>query len=128
MKALVDTHVMLWWMAGDARLSERARGLLADPGVELLWSIASSWELAVKVAVGKLQLTGGLQPFLTDVVSGQGLGLRPVHQADCVRLAGLPLHHRDPFDRMLVAQAQADDIPLLSADPKLRTYDVDLLW
>jgi PIN domain nuclease of toxin-antitoxin system len=127
-RMLVDTHVMLWWLNNDARLSLTARAALGDPGTELMWSLASSWEIAVKVGVGKLRLDRGADRLLSDIVVGQGMVLREVRQTDCVRLAGLPLHHRDPFDRMLVATAQADGVPLLSADDKLRAYDVEVVW
>jgi PIN domain nuclease of toxin-antitoxin system len=127
-RVLVDTHVMLWWLNGDVRLSPAARALLADPASELLWSLASSWEIAVKCAVGKLRVEHGVERLLSDIVVGQGMVLRDVRQADCVRLAGLPMHHRDPFDRMLVAVAQGEGVPVLSADGKLRAYDVEVIW
>lgn len=127
-RALVDTHVMLWWLLDDDRLSDVARAWLADPEAELSWSVASSWELAVKVAVGKLRPEGGLERLLAAVTTEQDLALRAVNQRDCLRVAGLPLHHRDPFDRMLVAQAQEDDCVLLTADPKLSAYDVEVVW
>ena len=128
MRILTDTHVMLWWMADDPRLSGRARELLGQPGTDLCWSIASSWELAIKVAAGKLRLTRGLERFVADVISDQRATLVPITQGHCMRVATLPMHHRDPFDRMLVAQAQDLGVPLLSADLKLAAYDVDVVW
>lgn len=128
MKVLADTHVMLWWLRDDRRLSERALALLEDGGIELLWSVASSWEIAVKLAIGKLELDRPLERLFADLVSEQGVVLLPVGHDHCARLAGLPLHHRDPFDRMLVAQAQHERVPILTADAKLAAYDVDVLW
>lgn len=128
MRLLADTHAMLWWMRDDPRLSRRARALLADGANEVLWSLASSWEIAVKTGTGKLRLDRPLHRLYADLVSEQGVVLLPIGHDHCARVADLPLHHRDPFDRMLVAQAQHERVPLLSADSKLKPYDVELLW
>lgn len=119
---------MLWWLRDDPRLSHRARVVLEDGGNELLWSIASSWEIAVKLRLGKLELDRPLERLYADLVSDQGVEILPISHEHCARLAGLPLYHRDPFDRMLVVQAQHARLPLLSADPKLEAYDVKVLW
>lgn len=127
MRAIADTHVVLWWLSNDARLSPRLRALLADAENEILWSMASSFEVAVKRSVGKLALPESASTFLTTLVSEDGFRLLPIENRHCAHLATLPLHHRDPFDRMLVAQAQEEASPLLSADAKLSMYDVDVL-
>ena len=124
MKILLDTHALLWWQAGDPRLSEKARTIIADPATHLVWSIASSWEIVVKIGIGKLRLRAPLDRLYSDIVSEVGVELLPITHTHCRRLAKLPLHHRDPFDRMLVAQAQTEELPILSADPKLAMYDV----
>lgn len=128
MRLLVDTHAMLWWLRDDSRLSPRARAILEDGGNELLWSLASSWEIAVKIRSGKLDLDRPLERLYADLVTEQGVVLLPVSHDHCARVADLPLHHRDPFDRMLVVQAQHARVPLLTADPKLGAYEVQLLW
>ena len=128
MRLLVDTHVMLWWMHGDDRLSERAQSLLRNGDNELLWSLASSWEIAVKLSIGKLEFERPLHRFFADLATEQGVAMLPIEHRHCTLLSKLPLHHRDPFDRMLVVQAQEAGVPLLSADPKLHAYDVDILW
>lgn len=128
MKLLTDTHAMLWWLRDDRRLSQRARALLGDGANELLWSVASSWEIAVKLGIGKLQLDRPLERLFADIVGEQGAVVLPIGHEHCSRLAGLPLHHRDPFDRMLVAQAQHERVPILSSDSKLAAYEVELLW
>jgi PIN domain nuclease of toxin-antitoxin system len=127
-RLLVDTHAMLWWLRDDPRLSRRARAVLADGDSELLWSIASSWEIAVKLSAGKLELDRPLERLFAELVSEQGVEVLPIGHEHCARVAGLPLHHRDPFDRMLVAQAQHERVPLLTADPKLGAYEVEVLW
>lgn len=119
---------MLWWLRDDRRLSQRARALLADGGNELLWSIASSWEIAVKLPLGKLQIGRPLADLFAELVSNQAVQVLPVGHEHCARLAELPLHHRDPFDRMLVVQAQVARVPVLSADPKVGFYDIEVLW
>lgn len=128
MRLLVDTHAMLWWLRDDSRLSRRARAILEDGGNELLWSLASSWEIAVKIRSGKLELDRSLERLYAELVTEQGVVLLPVSHDHCARVADLPLHHRDPFDRMLVVQAQHARVPVLTADPKLGAYEVQLLW
>lgn len=128
MRLLADTHAVLWWMRDDARLSARARTVLRDGANQLLWSMASSWEIAVKRSIGKLEIDRPLHRLFADLVSEQGLVVLPILHHHCVRLAELPLHHRDPFDRMLVAQAQQERVPLLTGDPKLAAYDVEIVW
>jgi len=125
-KAIADTHVVLWWLSNDARLSPRLRALLGDAENEILWSMASSFEVAVKLAVGKLALPESASAFFSSLLNEDGFRLLPIENGHCARLAALPLHHRDPFDRMLVAQAQEEGVPLLSADAKLAMYDVEI--
>ena len=125
MKILLDTHALLWWQADDPRLTEAARSIIADPSNRLVWSVASSWEIAVKIGIGKLRLDGPLDRLYSDIISEVGAELLPITHAHCCRLAALPQLHRDPFDRMLVAQAQAEELPILSADPKLAMYEVE---
>lgn len=128
MRILVDTHAMLWWLRDDSRLSPKARTILGDGGNSPLWSIASSWEIAVKLKTGKLGLSQPVERLFADIVTGQEVELLPIGHDHCARLAELPLHHRDPFDRMLVVQAQQKRVPILTADSKLGAYDVELVW
>jgi PIN domain nuclease of toxin-antitoxin system len=125
---LVDTHAILWWLRDDLRLSRAARTIVGDGANELLWSVASSWEIAVKLSTGKLDLDRPLHRLFADLVSEQGMVVLPIGHEHCARVAELPLHHRDPFDRMLVAQAQQERVPILTADPKLAAYDVEIVW
>ena len=119
---------MLWWLRGDPRLSETARALIADGNNDLLWSIASSWEIAVKLGLGKLEIDRPLHRLFAELVGEQGVEVVPIDHDHCTLLANLPMHHRDPFDRMLVVQAQQRGVPVLTADPKFGAYDVPLVW
>ena len=119
---------MLWWMRGDSRLSSKAERLISDGHNQLIWSIVSSWEIAVKTNIGKLELGRPLHRLYADLIQEQNLELLLVGHEHCVRLAALPLHHRDPFDRMLIAQAQLEKVPILTADSKLSLYEVETLF
>lgn len=109
------------------RLSARSRRLLTTPKTELLLSAASIWELAIKLAVNRLRLPAPLAEYVTSRSAEDGLVLLAVQPVHAMRVAELPLHHRDPFDRMLVAQAQVEGVPLMTADRTLAKYDVALI-
>lgn len=128
MKALLDTHVLLWWLRGDNRLSPRVRHLLTDGRNDLFWSAASSWELAIKVSLGRIRFPGPLHAYLPQTLREQRLTPLTIEHSHTFAVAELPMHHRDPFDRLLVAQAQIEGLPLITADSKLKAYAVELLW
>jgi PIN domain nuclease of toxin-antitoxin system len=121
---IVDTHAALWFLEGDRRLSKAARALIENGEIERRLSAASVWEVAVKRKLGKLDVRADFHELLYR----QGLRALAITDAHAARIADLPLHHRDPFDRMLVAQAQAENLSILSADRRLAAYDVPLLW
>lgn len=123
MRLLLDSHVVLWWLAGDDALAPSARRAIAGAESDVAVSAASAWELGIKQATGKLSLP----PDLEEVLAGQGFRLLEVTFADAAGAAGLPMLHRDPFDRMLVAQARRDGRTLVSADPQVARYDVHVL-
>lgn len=120
MSLLLDTHVLLWWLAGDARLGPATTELIADPSREVMVSAASVWEIAIKRSVGKLDATFDVVEQLRE----QSFGELPVRAAHALEAGDLPPHHRDPFDRMLVAQARLEDLLLVTVDPMLDPYDV----
>ena len=128
MRALLDTHVFLWWLLDDQRLSPQARTIMRDGRHEMLWSAASSWELAIKISRGLLRLPGPLGSYLPVKLREQGITLLPVEHVHTFAVVELPHYHRDPFDRLLVAQARVEEVPLMSADPQIRRYDVEILW
>ncbi len=121
---LLDTRALLWALAGSARLSAAARAAIIDPDNDVLVSAASGWEIAIKKRLGRLDAPEGLVEAIADA----GFRERPIRLADTARLQTLPDHHRDPFDRMLIAQALVDRIPIVSRDPLLARYRVRLLW
>lgn len=128
MRVLVDTHALLWFLTADSRLSEQARELISTADNEVLVSIATLWEIAIKASLGRIDLGSTFAEFVTEQVENNGFSVLPIALEHLARLAELPFHHRDPFDRLLVAQALAEGIPLISADGSFRDYDVKLLW
>ncbi len=127
MKILLDTHVWLWLQTAPERLSEEALGQLSDTGNDLFFSAASGWEVAIKHALGKLPLPEPPVSYVPSRLAANGVIAMPVVMRHSLRVADLPDHHRDPFDRLLVAQAQLDGLSLMTADPQLTRYDVDTL-
>ncbi len=121
MKVLLDTHALLWWMLDDARLGPRARDLVADPGNDVLVSTASLWEIVVKMRVGKLEAD---IKELWDAVEQQAFIPLGINAAHLLTLAGLPMHHRDPFDHLLIAQAIAEGATLISENQNTPKYPV----
>jgi len=113
--------------ADPARLSARSRKRIVDPASELLLSVASVWEIAIKTGLGKLQLPVPVDEYVTSRLARQGVRSRAIEQAHALRVALLPPHHRDPLGRMLVAQAQVENLPLLTSDRTLRAYDIEVI-
>jgi len=128
MRALIDTHVLLWWLLDDPRLSPRVHALMGDGGNQLLWSAASSWEIAIKVRIGKIRLPVAPRQYIPSKLREQNLISLPIEQSHALQVAELPLYHRDPFDRLLVAQCQVEGLPLLTSDSLLARYDVEVVW
>lgn len=114
-------------LAAPSRLSARSRVLLEEPNNELLLSAASMWEIAIKIGLGKLEFPGPAESVIPKMLEDTDMALLPVLHTHALRVASLPNHHRDPFDRMLVAQAQLEGVPIMSVDSKLRSYDVEVL-
>ena len=128
MRVLLDTHAFLWWIGDDPRLSERAREVFSDGDNDLVFSAASGWEIAIKARLGWLQVPGDLNTYLLRQLTENYTSVLPVHLSHALRVHALPDHHRDPFDRLLVAQAIVEEIPLLSADPRIARYPVEVVW
>ncbi len=130
MKLLLDTHAFLWFVTNDAKLSANARGLICDPQHDVLISPASYWEVAIKVSMGKYPLTVPFQQFMEEGIVGNDFEILPVEIRHAAALAALPFppNHKDPFDRLIVAQAIVEGIPVVSVDPKLDAYPITRLW
>ncbi len=124
MKLLLDTHTALWFLSGDERLSETAKHHLTDQSNRVLLSAVVVWEIAIKRSLGKLELP---EDYL-DLLLGAGVQALPVSIAHAAAVEGLPWHHRDPFDRLLVAQAAVEAATVVTRDDALRPYGVTLIW
>lgn len=127
MKWLLDTQALLWFDAGDERLGPKARSSLNAGGVEIIVSAASVWELAIKFSRGKLRLPGSVEEYV-DYLSLGGYTLLSVTPAHAAAVEGLAWHHRDPFDRLLVAQALWEQVPVVTNDRMFRKYGVETHW
>lgn len=128
MDLLLDTHALLWWLFDDERLSRTARELIADPDNTILVSSASAWEIATKHRLGKLAVADLLVDDIEGWITKARFRELPISITHAQRAGSWPQAHRDPFDRMLAAQSVLEAIPLLSADPVLRTFGARVLW
>ena len=128
MDLLLDTHAFLWWLAGDEALSMPARTAVGDARNTVFVSAATAWEIATKVRIGKLPGAATIAAGLADVVAGQGFVRLPVSFAHGQAAGALPGPHKDPFDRMLIAQALRDHASLVTMDPQIARYPVTTIW
>jgi PIN domain nuclease of toxin-antitoxin system len=126
MKYLIDTHCWLWLQAEPERLSESTLSLLANRHNEILLSAASAWEIAIKYGLGKLKLPAPPEEYVPSRMQQTGTTGLPVTHLHALKVAGLPAHHSDPFDRLLIAQAQCEEIALVTADGAFGAYDVKI--
>jgi len=121
MRYLLDTHVLLWWLFDDPQLGEGCRGIISAPEHEILVSSASAWEIATKFRIGKLPEAAELMDDYQGILAQAGFGKLPVRTAHALRAGSLAIKHRDPFDRMLMAQAELEGMPILTYDRAFRT-------
>lgn len=128
MKFLLDTHTLLWWLFDDRRLSSAAHEVIAQPANEILVSAASAWEVATKHRLGKLTVATELVQDIESWVGRAGFATLPISLAHAQRAGGWPNPHRDPFDRMLAAQATIEEVPLVTQDPVFQSFGVRVLW
>ncbi len=125
---LIDTHCWLWWNAAPERLSPEAREIVADPSNEIMLSAASAWEIAIKHALGKLRLPEAPATYVESRLLLNRMTGLPIHLRHALHAGELPPHHRDPFDRMIIAQARVEALTVITADEVFRRYEVDLIW
>ena len=128
MRVLLDTHVFLWWVNDDKQLSATGRNIIGDGRNEIFLSVASGWEMAIKTQLGKLTMPSNFEQFITDQLLQNAITTLPIQLSHALHIYTLPLHHRDPFDRLLVAQSQLENLPILTADGQLGRYDVEIIW
>lgn len=128
MRVLVDTHAFLWWLAGSPRLPEAAREVIDDPDNDVLVSAASAWEITTKHRLGKLPGANVVAGDVMAAIEDHGFQPLPITVAHAERAGRLPGSHRDPFDRMLIAQSLAHDLPLVSNESLFDRYGVRRIW
>ena len=128
MRVLLDTHAQLWWFTDDARLSARARAIIADTANEILVSAASAWEVSTNHRLGKLDGALEVVARFAELVKADGFASLPLFQHHGLRAGAYVTPHRDPFDRMLAAQAEIEGVPQLTLDPAFSGFPVQTLW
>ena len=128
MKALLDTHALLWWLIDDPQLPDNVRDIISDANNELYFSAAGCWEIAIKARLGKISLPDKPEVFISDQLALNSIRSLPIQSSHALHVFNLPDLHRDPFDRMLVAQAQMEDMPIISSDALIALYQVKTIW
>jgi PIN domain nuclease of toxin-antitoxin system len=128
MKLLLDAHALLWFIGNDSQLSASARENIEDPAHEKFVSVVSLWEIALKLSLGKLKLPSPFDKVFPQQLEGNGFELLPISCAQLNQLADLPFHHRDPFDRLLIAQALADGMAIVTRDIAFSQYPAKIIW
>jgi len=128
MRLLLDSHTFLWFIMGNARLSAAARAMIEEQANEKFLSVASLWEIAIKVSIGKLSLSAPFETLISQQLNANGFELLSLEVKHTVPLIGLPFHHRDPFDRLLIAQAMVEQMQIVSIDSTFDAYPITRLW
>jgi PIN domain nuclease of toxin-antitoxin system len=128
MRVLLDTHAFIWWVTNDSQLSDAARAYIADPDNDVFLSTASAWEIVIKVNIGKLILPEPPESYIPSRLASNQLESLPIQMNHVLQVSALPNHHRDPFDRILIAQSQVEQMPILTADNLIAQYSVNVIW
>lgn len=128
MRLLLDTHVFLWWVNDAPELSAKARAAIRKGQNECFLSVVSAWEMAIKASTGKLALSQSVERFIPEQLAANGFRLLEIDFRHAARVESLPFHHRDPFDRLLVAQAMSEKMTVISADAALSEYGIKRIW
>lgn len=128
MRLLLDTHTFLWFLLDDPQLSMTARDRIVDPGNDIAVSPATYWEIAIKIGLGKYALPEPYEVFITREITANDFHILPIEPRHTAVLTTMPFHHRDPFDRLLIAQAMIEQIPIVSRDSAFDAYPITRLW
>jgi PIN domain nuclease of toxin-antitoxin system len=128
MKVLVDTHTFLWALLEDHRLSAKARQILRSDESDLVFSLVSLWEIAIKIKIGKLNAIGSSVAYIREEMAAYGMELLPIRYEHILQLEMLPLYHSEPFDRLIISQAITEGLPILTHDKEFPAYPVKLIW
>lgn len=128
MKYLLDTHALIWFFSGNSKLSTKARLLMENEEITKLISLASVWEMGIKQSKGKLTLAVPLEQYIQDKLTLEDYEILPITLKQLAKITTLPFHHNDPFDRLLIAQAITEQLPLLSKDNAFEPYEIEVIW
>ena len=128
MRVLIDTHIFLWWNSDDPSLSLLAKEIIADHRNEIFLSSASVWEIVIKVSKGRLLLPMPPDQYIPSRMRFYGFQLLPIYMYHALHILNLPSHHNDPFDRMLIAQSNTEDMPLITSDENIKQYQIETIW
>ena len=127
MNLLLDTHALIWWLVSSRRLGERARALMRDPGTTVYVSVATAWEMSIKVGLGRLEIPSNVGSWLPAQLAANRFRLLPISLQHILAVEHLPGHHRDPFDRLLIAQARVERLTIVTSDATMPRYGVAVL-
>ncbi len=128
MKILLDTHTFLWWVADDPQISANAKDIISDPNNEIYFSVVSAWEIIIKVGTGKLSLSEPPEIYIPSRVASNQFEILPVQISHILKINSLPNFHKDPFDRLLIAQSLVEDLSLITVDGAIAQYPVKTIW
>ena len=128
MKYLLDTHALIWFFSGNSKLSQKARLLMENEEITKLISLTTVWEMGIKQSKGKLTLAVPLQQYIQDKLTLEDYEILPITLKQLAKITTLPFYHNDPFDRLLIAQAMTEQIPLLSKDTAFEPYEIEVIW
>jgi PIN domain nuclease of toxin-antitoxin system len=128
MQTLLDTNAFLWWVTNDKKLSSAAHTIISNPQNDIFFSIVSGWEIVIKTQIGKLPLPESPEIYIPSRLSYYNFKTLPINMKDVLQTWQLELHHKDPFDRLLIAQSQINNLPIITADTKFNLYNVSIIW
>jgi PIN domain nuclease of toxin-antitoxin system len=128
MQALLDTNAFLWWVTNDKKLSSTAHTIISNHQNEIFFSIVSGWEIVIKTQIGKLPLPESPEVYIPSRLNYYDFKILPINMKDVFQTWQLELHHKDPFDRLLIAQSQINNLPIITADTKFDLYNVSIVW
>jgi PIN domain nuclease of toxin-antitoxin system len=127
-RALLDTNSFLWFISGSDKLSGQARNFMSKLNNQLALSVSGLWEIAIKISLGRLELARPFEQFMQEQLRENAIDVLPIEIRHLTKLIDLPFHHRDPFDRLLIAQAIAEELPVISADTVFKNYGIEVIW
>ncbi|PZU96726.1 MAG: PIN domain nuclease [Pseudanabaena sp.] len=128
MKVLLDTHAFLWWVADDPQISTNAKDIISNPDNEVYFSVVNAWEIIIKVGTGKLSLSEPPETYIPSRIASNQFEILPVQMSHILRINSLPNFHKDPFDRLLIAQSLVEDLSMITVDSAIGQYPIKTIW